>query len=89
MSCLDVDEKGKNGHNAKHESRLIFLREWVHLAILESTCCLLQFEETLDMPDPKEALLELIDPRLGGDYPIDSVLKVSDAGKLGSAISFY
>ncbi|KAJ1290370.1 hypothetical protein BS78_02G237600 [Paspalum vaginatum] len=35
------------------------------------------FEETLSMPDPKEALQELIDPRLGGDYPIDSVLKIA------------
>jgi len=28
------------------------------------------------MPDPKEAIQELIDPNLGGDYPIDSVLKI-------------
>lgn len=70
------------------QSRLIFLREWAYAAFLQSTCCLLQFEETLGMADPKEALQELIDPRLGGDYPIASVLKVSDAGKLGSAISF-
>jgi hypothetical protein len=33
------------------------------------------------MPDPKEALQELIDPSLGGDYPIDSVLRVRDAMK--------
>jgi chitin elicitor receptor kinase 1 len=39
------------------------------------------------MPNPKEALQELIDPRLGGDYPIDSVVKVSNAGKLGSTMS--
>ncbi|WVZ65510.1 hypothetical protein U9M48_014860 [Paspalum notatum var. saurae] len=35
------------------------------------------FEDTLSMPDPKEALQKLIDPRLGGDYPIDSVLKIA------------
>lgn len=31
------------------------------------------------MPNPEEALQELIDPSLGGDYPMDSVLKVRDA----------
>jgi chitin elicitor receptor kinase 1 len=41
----------------------------------------LQFEDAFSMPDPKEALQELIDPSLGGDYPIDSVLKVRDAVK--------
>ncbi|CAL5087414.1 unnamed protein product [Urochloa decumbens] len=39
------------------------------------------FEETLSMPDPQEALQELIDPRLGGDYPIDSVLKIASLAK--------
>jgi len=33
------------------------------------------------MPNPKEALQELIDPRLGGDYPIDSVVKVAYLAK--------
>jgi hypothetical protein len=41
----------------------------------------------LTMPNPKEGLQELIDPRLGGDYHINSVVKVSDAGKLGTTIS--
>jgi chitin elicitor receptor kinase 1 len=40
------------------------------------------------MPDPKEALQELIDPRLADDYPIDSVLKVSDTDKPSSTTSF-
>lgn len=40
------------------------------------------------MPDPKESIQELIDPSLGGDYPIDSVLKVSDTGEPSSTISF-
>ncbi|CAN6174956.1 unnamed protein product [Urochloa humidicola] len=39
------------------------------------------FEETLGMPDPQEALQELIDPRLGGDYPIDSVFKIASLAK--------
>ncbi|CAN6182916.1 unnamed protein product [Urochloa humidicola] len=33
------------------------------------------------MPDPQEALQELIDPRLGGDYPIDSVFKIASLAK--------
>jgi len=36
----------------------------------------LQFEEALSTPDPKESLQRLIDPALGEDYPIDSILKV-------------
>ena len=36
----------------------------------------LQFEEALNTPDPKEGLQRLIDPALGEDYPIDSILKV-------------
>lgn len=38
----------------------------------------LQFEEALSRPDPKEGLHKLIDPRLGEDYPMDSVLKVRE-----------
>ncbi|KAF8780857.1 hypothetical protein HU200_000807 [Digitaria exilis] len=39
------------------------------------------FEDTLSRRDPKEALQELIDPRLGGDYPIESVLKIAYLAK--------
>lgn len=39
------------------------------------------------MPNPKEALQEMIDPRLGGDYPIDSAVKVSDALMLANLVS--
>ncbi|CAO2178781.1 unnamed protein product [Urochloa humidicola] len=39
------------------------------------------FEETFGMPNPKEALQELIDPRLGDDYPIDSVMKIANLAK--------
>jgi len=42
----------------------------------DAKCLVYLFEETLSMPDPKEAIQELIDPNLGGDYPIDSVLKI-------------
>ncbi|CAD6224281.1 unnamed protein product [Miscanthus lutarioriparius] len=39
------------------------------------------FEEALSMPNHKEALQELMDPRLGGDYPIDSVVKIAYLAK--------
>ncbi|CAO2146707.1 unnamed protein product [Urochloa humidicola] len=39
------------------------------------------FEETLSMPDPQEVLQELIDPTLGSDYPIYSVLKMAHLAK--------
>ncbi|KAL6661892.1 hypothetical protein ACP70R_001276 [Stipagrostis hirtigluma subsp. patula] len=35
------------------------------------------FEEALTAPDPKEGLRRLIDPRLGEDYSIDSILKMT------------
>ncbi|GJN04086.1 hypothetical protein PR202_ga21603 [Eleusine coracana subsp. coracana] len=35
------------------------------------------FEEALSKPDPKEGLQKLIDPRLGEDYPMDSILKMT------------
>ncbi|ONM03439.1 Chitin elicitor receptor kinase 1 [Zea mays] len=35
------------------------------------------FEEALNTPDPKEGLQRLIDPALGEDYPIDSILKMT------------
>lgn len=36
----------------------------------------MQFEEVIVLPDPKEDLGKLVDPRLGENYPIDSVFKV-------------
>lgn len=36
----------------------------------------MQFEEVLGMSDPKEDLCKLVDPRLGDNYPLDSVFKV-------------
>ncbi|KAG6520388.1 hypothetical protein ZIOFF_017437 [Zingiber officinale] len=37
----------------------------------------LVFDETLGKPDPKEELKKLVDPRLGQDYPLDSVLAMA------------
>lgn len=36
----------------------------------------MQFEEVLGLSEPKEDLGKLVDPRLGENYPIDSVFKV-------------
>ncbi|RRT62442.1 hypothetical protein B296_00043402, partial [Ensete ventricosum] len=40
-----------------------------------------KFEEAFSKPDPKEDLRNLVDPRLGEDYPIDSVLAMAWLGK--------
>lgn len=37
----------------------------------------LQFEEVLNQQNPEENLRELVDPRLGDNYPLDSVYKVT------------
>ncbi|KAF7145080.1 hypothetical protein RHSIM_Rhsim04G0052000 [Rhododendron simsii] len=39
------------------------------------------FEEALNKPDPREDLCKLIDPRLGDNYPLDSVLKMAQLAK--------
>ncbi|KAK3445898.1 hypothetical protein EUGRSUZ_A01103 [Eucalyptus grandis] len=39
------------------------------------------FEEVLNQPDPRENLRKLVDPRLGDDYPLDSVWKVAMLAK--------
>ncbi|KAG2395683.1 LysM domain receptor-like kinase [Vigna angularis] len=41
----------------------------------------LVFEEVLGLSDPKEDLRQLVDPRLGDNYPLDSVFKVSQLAK--------
>ena len=48
----------------------------------QSPYCKVQFEEALNTPDPKEGLQRLIDPALGEDYPIDSILKVRTTQRL-------
>ncbi|KAJ4982110.1 hypothetical protein NE237_032947 [Protea cynaroides] len=35
------------------------------------------FEDALSQPEPREDLRKLVDPRLGDDYPLDSVLKMA------------
>ncbi|KAM0890358.1 hypothetical protein ACQ4PT_027150 [Festuca glaucescens] len=35
------------------------------------------FEEALNSPDPKEGLRKLVDPKLGDDYSIDNILKMT------------
>lgn len=37
---------------------------------------IIQFEEILSQPDPSTDLCKAVDPRLGDNYPLDSVRKV-------------
>uniref|UniRef100_A0A6M2EYS8 non-specific serine/threonine protein kinase n=1 Tax=Populus davidiana TaxID=266767 RepID=A0A6M2EYS8_9ROSI len=39
------------------------------------------FEDVLNQPDPREELHKVVDPRLGEDYPVDSVRKMAQLGK--------
>lgn len=39
------------------------------------------FETALSQPEPREELRKLVDPRLGNDYPIDSVHKMAHLAK--------
>lgn len=39
---------------------------------------ILQFEDVLNQPDPREDLRKLADPRLGDNYPLDAVRKVKN-----------
>ncbi|XP_063937838.1 chitin elicitor receptor kinase 1-like [Daucus carota subsp. sativus] len=39
------------------------------------------FEEVMNQPDPSTDLRKLVDPRLGEDYPIDSVCKIAQLAK--------
>uniref|UniRef100_A0A5B7BUP3 non-specific serine/threonine protein kinase n=1 Tax=Davidia involucrata TaxID=16924 RepID=A0A5B7BUP3_DAVIN len=39
------------------------------------------FDEVLSQPDPKEDLGKLVDPRLGDNYPLDSVRKMAQLAK--------
>ncbi|KAB5527647.1 hypothetical protein DKX38_021494 [Salix brachista] len=39
------------------------------------------FEDVLNQPDPGEDLRKLVDPRLGEDYPLDSVRKMTQLAK--------
>ncbi|KAI3703991.1 hypothetical protein L1987_74192 [Smallanthus sonchifolius] len=39
------------------------------------------FDEVLSQPDPKDDLVKMIDPRLGDNYPLDSVHKMAQLAK--------
>ncbi|XP_078175368.1 chitin elicitor receptor kinase 1-like isoform X2 [Carex rostrata] len=39
------------------------------------------FDDALSKEDPKESLKKIIDPKLGDDYPIDSIMKVAQLAK--------
>ncbi|KAJ3681298.1 hypothetical protein LUZ60_015787 [Juncus effusus] len=39
------------------------------------------FDDALSKPDPKESLRKIIDPKLGDNYPIDSVFKLAQLAK--------
>ncbi|KAK9267545.1 hypothetical protein L1049_009973 [Liquidambar formosana] len=41
----------------------------------------IQFDDVLNQPDPKEDLRKYVDPRLGDNYPIDSVRKMAQLAK--------
>ncbi|KAJ0804534.1 putative non-specific serine/threonine protein kinase [Helianthus annuus] len=40
-----------------------------------------QFDEVLSRADPKDDLVQLVDPRLGDKYPLDSVYKMAQLAK--------
>lgn len=50
-----------------HQSKLGFLLDFYYVML---------FDGVLSQPDPTEELCKLVDPRLGDNYPIDSVRKV-------------
>uniref|UniRef100_A0A0E0FIW1 non-specific serine/threonine protein kinase n=1 Tax=Oryza nivara TaxID=4536 RepID=A0A0E0FIW1_ORYNI len=50
-------------------------------SVSESKGLVFLFEEALSAPNPTEALDELIDPSLRGDYPVDSALKIASLAK--------
>ncbi|EXB77037.1 Proline-rich receptor-like protein kinase PERK8 [Morus notabilis] len=39
------------------------------------------FEDVLGQPDPREDLAKIVDPRLGKDYPVESVYKMAQLAK--------
>ncbi|PKA47588.1 Chitin elicitor receptor kinase 1 [Apostasia shenzhenica] len=46
-------------------------------SVTESIGLVSLFEDSLSQPDAREKLKKLVDPRLGDNYPIDSVLKMA------------
>ncbi|BAT80970.1 hypothetical protein VIGAN_03060100 [Vigna angularis var. angularis] len=49
--------------------------------VAESKGLVALFEEALNQSNPSEAIRKLVDPRLGENYPIDSVLKIAQLGR--------
>ncbi|OAY24600.1 lysM domain receptor-like kinase 3 isoform X2 [Manihot esculenta] len=49
--------------------------------VTESKGLVALFEDVLIEPDPKEDIRELVDPRLGDSYPLDSVCKMAQLAK--------
>lgn len=54
----------------------LYLYEVVIFYFFSILVYIIQFEEVMNQPDPSTDLRKLVDPRLGEDYPIDSVCKV-------------
>ncbi|XP_022028323.1 lysM domain receptor-like kinase 3 isoform X2 [Helianthus annuus] len=50
-------------------------------SVTESKGLVAMFEEVLSQPDPKDDLIKMIDPRLGENYPLDSVRKMAQLAK--------
>ncbi|KAK4279213.1 hypothetical protein QN277_016948 [Acacia crassicarpa] len=53
----------------------------INESITDSKGIVSWFEGVLNQPKPTEDLRKLVDPRLGDDYPIDSVFKVAQLAK--------
>ncbi|XP_031260054.1 calcium permeable stress-gated cation channel 1-like [Pistacia vera] len=56
---------------------------WAHIVMAYAlpfghAMCDEGFEDVLSQPDPREDLEKLVDPRLGDNYPFDSVLKMAE-----------
>ncbi|PWA46155.1 chitin elicitor receptor kinase [Artemisia annua] len=50
-------------------------------SVTESKGLVALFEEVLSQPDPKDDLIKVIDPRMGDNYPLDSVRKMAQLAK--------
>ncbi|KAG5120867.1 hypothetical protein JHK84_039207 [Glycine max] len=50
-------------------------------SVAESKGLVALFEEALNQSNPSESIRKLVDPRLGENYPIDSVLKIAQLGR--------
>ncbi|KAE9621432.1 putative protein kinase RLK-Pelle-LysM family [Lupinus albus] len=60
---------------------LISAKEAIIQSIVDSKSLVALFEGVLCQPDQTEDLCKLVDPRLGDNYPIDSVMKLAQLAK--------